>query len=60
MKKTFLPSAIAAVLFATVSCLGLLHQQPGLGPGSPAAPAVQGPGGIALVDVNLSSRSTSA
>ena len=55
MKKAFLSSAIAAVMFAGYfawSCFtgSQASAQPPMGPAT--GPAVQGPGGIALVDVN--------
>ena len=51
MKKTLLSSAIAAVLFA--ACLAwACFTSSQASAQAPMAPAVAGPGGIALVDVN--------
>ena len=51
MKRTLLSSAIAAVMFATCLAWACFTSRQASAQG-PMAPAVQGPGAIALVDVN--------
>ena len=51
MKKILLSSAIAAVMFATCLAWACFTSSQASAQ-APMAPAVQGPGGIALVDVN--------